>query len=42
MPNVRTITFAATSIGVTPTGPQEAGVQGDPTPRSWYGNRTKR
>ena len=29
MPNVRTITFAATSIGVTPTGPQEAGVQGD-------------
>lgn len=29
MPNVRTITFAATSKGVTPTGPQEAGVQGD-------------
>ena len=26
---VRTITFAATSKGVTPTGPQEAGVQGD-------------
>ena len=29
MPNIRTITFAATSKGVTPTGPQEAGVQGD-------------
>ena len=29
MPYVRTITFAATSKGVTPTGPQEAGVQGD-------------